>query len=421
MKKILVVAPVLSSSGYGNQSRFAINCLKKHPELFDVYVQPTAWGLTGNNIEEGDEKNWLEYLIQKTMFARQSGTTFDISLQITVPDEWQKICPIDIGFTAGIETTKVSPRWLEKAALMSKIITISNHSKDVYNNTVHYVPDPQTGLTVELKNKTPIDIVHYEVKNHDDMDLGIDFETDFNFLSVAQWGPRKDIESTVTCFLEEFKNESNVGLVIKTNIHKNNIADKEACKKKLHHLKMSVPDAKCKVYLVHGNMTEKEMHNLYRHPKIKAFISTTRGEGFSYPMFESAYSGLPVIATDWSGHLDFLYVPEKDEKGKEKLRPYFSRIDYDLRRVDLEEGWYNIVERTSMWAYVKPNSVKLNMREVYKNYNFFFHRAKKLKDYVIKTFTKERQYEKFCECFYPFVKTQKTDKPVVKISEMVQY
>ena len=61
---------------------------------------------------------------------------------------------------------------------------------------------------------------------------------------------------------------------------------------------------------------EEEMTYLYNHPKIKALISMSHGEGFGLPMFEAAYNGLPVIATDWGGQCDFLYMSDKNKKKK---------------------------------------------------------------------------------------------------------
>ena len=35
-------------------------------------------------------------------------------------------------------------------------------------------------------------------------------------------------------------------------------------------------------------------------------ISFTRGEGYGLPLVDAAASGLPIVATNWSGHLQFL-------------------------------------------------------------------------------------------------------------------
>ena len=53
-------------------------------------------------------------------------------------------------------------------------------------------------------------------------------------------------------------------------------------------------------------MTDEEMNQLNNDPKVKAFVSFTKGEGFGRPLLEAAITGKPVITTNWSGHLDFL-------------------------------------------------------------------------------------------------------------------
>ena len=70
------------------------------------------------------------------------------------------------------------------------------------------------------------------------------------------------------------------------------------------------------VYVVHGDFTDSQMNQLYNHPKVKAHVSFTHGEGFGLPIFEAAYSGMPVIAPDWSGHVDFLYMPKKEKNNR---------------------------------------------------------------------------------------------------------
>ena len=48
------------------------------------------------------------------------------------------------------------------------------------------------------------------------------------------------------------------------------------------------------------------MNELYNHHKIKVFYLTTHGEGFGRPLLEASFTGLPIITSNWSGHLDFL-------------------------------------------------------------------------------------------------------------------
>jgi len=115
MKKIFVRGPVLSATGYGEQSRFALRALRSRPDLFDVYIQPTPWGESGWIWQDNELRQWMDERIKTTqMLLSEKVLAPDISLQITIPNEFEKMCPINIGYTAGIETTKVSPQWLQR-------------------------------------------------------------------------------------------------------------------------------------------------------------------------------------------------------------------------------------------------------------------------------------------------------------------
>ena len=244
--------------------------------------------------------------IEKTIGYIQQGGSFDISLQVTIPNEWEKIAPVNIGYTAGIETSRVAHEWLLKAnEIIDKIIVVSNHSKNVFQSTEYSGHNSETKQSVQLTLQKPIHAVNYPVKEYSDLpELELNLEYDTNFVVVAQFGPRKNVPNTVKWFMEEFKNDE-VGLVLKTNIAKNCLMDREKLHKDIHQFLTPYRDHKCKVYLLHGNMTDAEMHSLYRHPKIKAYMTLAHGEGFGLPIFEAAYSGLPVIAPGvvWSNGL----------------------------------------------------------------------------------------------------------------------
>ena len=311
-KKVLVKGPALSSSGYGEHARLILRSLRSHEEHFDIFFENIAWGQTGYTIADNEERAWLEHLLAKTNQFKQSKGQLDVSVQVTIPNEWEKIAPVNIGVTAGIETTKIAPQWIEKSLQMDKIIVPSEHAKFGFDNTHYKLKNQQTGEEVEFRNTVPVEVVHYPVKDTKPSEIDLSLDTDFNFLTVAQWGPRKNLENTIKWFVEEFKDEE-VGLVVKANIKKNNIVDRNICKMKIQNLLAEFEDRKCKVHLLHGNLFEEEMSALYTHPKIKAIVSTTHGEGFGLPLFEAAYKELPVVAPNWSGHVDFLYALKKDK------------------------------------------------------------------------------------------------------------
>jgi glycosyltransferase involved in cell wall biosynthesis len=418
-KKILVRGPALSRSGYGEEVRFALKALRNYPDIFDILVVNTSWGRTGNISEQSEEKKWIENKIVETHNRLQNKEQVDISLQVTIPNEFEKLAPVNIGYTAGIETTRIAPQWIEKAALMDKIITISEHSKQVFNDTTYQAVKNDTGERVLLKNVTPVDVVGFPAKKTKSVDLKLDLPCEFNFLSVVQWGVRKNLETTIRCFVEEFKNEE-VGLVIKTNTVKNSIMDRMMTETRLLNVLASLPqDRKCKIHLLHGNMTEDEMSALYLHPKIKGFISTTHGEGFGIPIFEAACSGLPVIAPFWSGHIDFLKAPKKDkETGKTKLKPHCVKIDYELKTIQKEAVWDGVVQADSQWAFPKPHSVREGMRELVKNYGPNLSQAKKLQEHLLKTLTEEKLYKQFVESVLGKEVVQKEEIPLENIPKI---
>lgn len=389
MKKIVISGPSLSRSGYGEMCRFALRSLKRHEDKFDIYVLLTNWGNTGNLFHDTEEVRWINSLAAKTQQLLQQTNNqpnFDISIQVTIPNEWKKMAAVNIGYTAGIETNFISPAWLQPSQQMDKIIVISEHAKSGFINTVF----GDAGGN-QFRVTTPVEVCHFPVKNVGQANLNLDLKHDFNFLSVCQWGPRKNVEQTIVNFVQEFANEE-VGLVLKVNTANDSIMDKELTESKLKQVLAMLPsDRKCSVHLIHGHMSEEEMSALYNHPKIKAVVSSTHGEGFGFPLFEAAYSELPVIATDWSGHLDFLTM--KDEQGKDKKM--FAKVDYELKPIDQAHVWQGVLEAGTSWAYPNAGSLKSRMREVYKDYGRFKSWSKKLNVWVRSEFTEEKVYDKF--------------------------
>jgi glycosyltransferase involved in cell wall biosynthesis len=395
-KRILVRGPVLSRSGYGEQSRFALRCLRAHEDYFDIYIIPVGWGKTGWMWEENEERRWMDGLIRKTLLHNQQGGQYDISLQITIPNEWEKMAPINIGYTAGIETTRVAPQWIEKSDLMDHIIVVSNFAKETFEKTSYDLKDENSGQIVkQIRCQTPITPVNYCVKKFDVDAFDLDLEYDFNFFAAAQWGVRKNLDNTIKWFVEEFIDQE-VGLVLKANWHNDSIYDRRHAQERLEQLLQQYPDRKCKVYLLHGSLTDTEIHAIYKHPKIKALMTATHGEGFGLPLFEAAYSGVPIVAPNWSGQCDFLNMPVKDKKsGKKKNKAMFANVAYDLQPIQKEAVWDGVLQADSMWCFPQQGSFKMRLREMRKDYGRFKKQATQLQKWLHKNFAPELQYDKF--------------------------
>jgi glycosyltransferase involved in cell wall biosynthesis len=418
-KKILLKAPLLTRSGYGEQSRFALRALKSREDLFDIYIQPLQWGKTSWMAMVDTERAWIDRTIEKTIAYIQQGGQFDISLQVTIPNEWEKMAPINVGFTAGIETTQVAHQWIQKANEVDRIIVVSNHSKQVFEKTVYSARHDQNPQhEFELRTTTPIDAVNYPTKTYEKSpDLGIELDYDFNFLAVAQFGPRKNLPNTVNWFVEEFRDEE-VGLVIKTNLAKNCVMDREKVRNDLTSFLKQFGERTCKVYLLHGDMEDDELHSLYVHPQIEALVSLAHGEGFGLPIFEACYSGLPVVCTGWSGQLDFLV----DENGKDN----FYNVAYDINHVPDNVVWEGVLIKESMWAYPREVSAREQMRLCYEdiknnNKDSAALRARTYAEAVHRRFSEENQNALFVKSFEEYVTNSEDEEWQDILEQVVEY
>ena len=411
--RIIVRAPVLSMSGYGEQSRFALRALRKHEDKFDIFIVPIPWGNTNWINDNDEERQWMDHHIRRTaeLLSSEDQPQFDMSLQITIPNEWEDIARINVGYTAGIETTRVAPGWFEKANMMDRVIVVSNHAKNVFMSSAYEAINKKDGKKTMLKLETPMEVVSYPVRHFEkDETFNIDLEHDFNYLLMAQWSQRKNIENTIKWFVEE-NIDQEVGLVIKTNSQANCKIDREfTYEKRLKPLLDQYPDRKCKVYLLHGDMTPQEITSLYQHPKIKCMISLTHGEGYGLPLFEAAYNGLPIIAPGWSGQCDFLYASAPGPGGgKSKVRALFGEVDYDIMPVHKNALWQGVIEEGSMWCYPKEGSFKMQLRKVRNKYDKAIKTAAILKEHILENFKEDDLYDKFANYVLGDAKLEATE------------
>jgi len=399
--RIVVRGPVLSMSGYGEQSRFALRALRKHEDKFDIHIIPIPWGRTNWISDDNEERQWMDHHIRRTAHYLQAepNPQFDMSLQITIPNEWEPLAQINIGYTAGIETSRVAPIWLEKANMMDRIIVVSNHAKQIFVNSAYDAVNRETGQKINLKLETPMEVVPYPVRDfEEDESFNIDLGYDFNYLLMAQWSERKNIENTIKWFIEE-NIDQEVGLVIKTNSQANCKMDKEfTLKNRLEPLLKEYPDRKCKVYLLHGDMSPEEITSLYRHPKIKCLVSLTHGEGYGLPLFEAAYNGLPIIAPGWSGQCDFLYASVPGPGGgKPKVRGLFGEVAYHMAPVQKSALWEGVIQEGSMWCYPQEGSFKMHLRKIRNNYDKAIKTAQILQNHILENFKQDDILDKFVD------------------------
>jgi hypothetical protein len=180
---------------------------------------------------------------------------------------------------------------------------------------------------------------------------------------------------------------------MKVNLANDSQIDKEEARKRIKTYTAKYPDAKCKIYLLHGSLTEGQLKSLYTNPKIAALVNTSHGEGFGLPIFEAAGNDLPIIAPNWSGHLDFLTVDGKE---------MFSEVKCEIAAVNPQHVWKGVIEEGTGWAYIDTNHLKKRMLDmVGGEYPRLKARAVKHGKWIRETFNNKKVYTIFLKNF-PF-------------------
>jgi len=379
-KKIIIRAPLLSYSGYGTHSRQIFRWLLSQPSI-EVVASIVPWGMTSWMINPDLEEGLIGEIMNRSSFNEND--SFDASIQVQLPNEWDpSLARKNIGVSAFVETDKCNPEWVECCNKMDQIIVPSTHVLQTIKNTG--------------KCNTPIDVVHEsfynKIKEENLPQFPVEFETSFNFLVLGQITgnqpdtDRKNIFNTIKWFCETFKDDPDVGLILKTNSGKNTTIDRTITNRMVTNLLKEVRHgAYPKVHVLHGALSDSEVSSLYRHPQIKALLSLTRGEGFGLPILEAAASGLPVIATAWSGHLDFLrlgkYVP----------------VDYHLTEIPASRVDNCIFIAGSKWAEPLEDNAKERLRKFRKSSFIPLKWANELKTRLLSSFSQEKINKKYDE------------------------
>ena len=135
------------------------------------------------------------------------------------------------------------------------------------------------------------------------------------------------------------------------------------------------------VYLLHGEMTDKEMNQLNNDPKIKSFISFTKGEGYGRPLAEAAITGKPVIVSNWSGHVDFIN-PE-----------YNILIGGELKNVH-KSAANQFLLKESQWFNINVDIASRAMKDLFKHYKKYHEKSRKQTQYLKDNWSFDKMTEK---------------------------
>ena len=395
----LVTAPVATRSGYGAHSRDIVRSLIAL-DRYDVKIWSVRWGNTPMNALDKNDPNDIP-IIERLLSEPNLSSQPELHIHIVIPNEFQPIAKYNIGITAGLETTACPPEWIQGMNRMNLNIVPSNFVKDVLGKVQFDIQNDQTGEKQGvLKNEKPIEVLFegadtniFKKTNEftkDFIDEMGKIDEEFCFLYVGHWlqggigKDRKDTGMLIKVFCETFQNmKKQPALIMKTSSAGFSIMDRENMLNKINEIKSQIKGKCPNIYLVHGDFTDDEMNGLYNHPKVKAHISFTHGEGFGRPLLEASLSEKPVIASNWSGHLDFL-----DSK-------YSVLLDGAFEKVQKGSFPDQFFVDGSEWFTVNYQKASQTLRKIYRSYKKYTANAKRLSLNNSKNFSLDRMTEEF--------------------------
>jgi len=326
MKPLFVIScPIDTYSGYGARSRDLVKALIQ-VDKYDVKILPQRWGNTPWGFIEDHQDKW-GFLKEHILHQPQMNKQPEIWAQVTIPNEFQPVGKFNIGFTAGIESTICAPDWIDGMNRMNVNFVSSEHSKKVFQESTFEQRDQNTQQVVRhIKLEKPVEALFEgaDLDIYKALESSIDsvktfdklatIKEDFAYLFVGHWlngdlgEDRKNVSLLIKAFYETFKNKmKKPALILKVSMGGTSYMDREEMLKRIATIKSTVSSNNLpNIYLLHGEFTDEEMNLLYNHPKVKAMVSLTKGEGFGRPLLEFSLTKKPILTTGWSGHIDFL-------------------------------------------------------------------------------------------------------------------
>ncbi|MCK4836001.1 MAG: glycosyltransferase family 4 protein [Candidatus Aminicenantes bacterium] len=181
----------------------------------------------------------------------------------------------------------------------------------------------------------------------------------FVFLSLFNYSARirKGLDILLRAYTKTFNQHDDVCLVIKSNTSRDTL-DEE------FNLSGSIPE----IEVVNCVLDKKELGALFR--AAHCFIMPSRGEGIGRPYLEAMKAGLPIIATGWGGHCEFL-------SDNNSFLIQYKLVDVDRDDYIRYPGFYG-----SRWAEPDLEDLKKNMLQVYNDYGYALKKSNRARQQV---------------------------------------
>jgi len=392
MKKIIYVGQFTDASGYGSAARKYLRLLDKYLDINQYELKVYNSSYEGkDSISDKDLKILNKYILNNDQIIDYISKKDYIALFHLLP--WDTVL---------IQDDKYKNKSIRENARVNINLSyweadrLPEYWRDIFANQIYdklILGSSWNKLVYEKDVSIPIDIIPVPISVPEIVIKPTDI---FTIFSLSQWQPRKGFDILIKAFYQEFFNQDDVKLFIKTYKNeafaKNVKNDKEEILKEALQYKNSVnhysEKPKCKLEIKTGIVDYEELLSYYSNASI--FCLASKGEGFSIPSAEAALYGLPTITADIGGHTDFL---DKDNN-------FFFNVEPQPVENMFVSPLYSSIEMN----FLSPNIFSLR-KQLRKSYNIWKEDKNKLlemgknsRNYALKYFDEKEIFNKLMNC-----------------------
>ncbi len=373
MKNIVYIGQFKDASGYGNAARGYLFLLDKKLDKSLYNLNIISLNFEKQEYISVEDKNLLDKyeLLNPLEFCKNNKYTLivhglpnycEINLIKNLLNN--KNCEKKINFVAW-ETDNIPKQWkkIYEDDVYDELVVFSKWNKEIFSKSF-------------IK---PIHIIPHVIL--DFYDLNKKNNNKFNIFSMSQWSNRKGFDILLKAYYQEFFNNEDVELFIKTYRNETMSGIEESKEREIiindiTKIKNSIRDygnlPKCKVSLKTGFVDKKEIKSYYE--KADVYCSPSRGEGFGMTIAQAALSGIPCIVPDLGGHIDYLdpnntyWIKSIFEPVYDLSYNIYSSIDMNFIEPELKSTRNQLRKAYNNWKTDKLNSVSDEYKTFTRNY-----------------------------------------------------
>ncbi|MFA5238267.1 MAG: glycosyltransferase [Phycisphaerae bacterium] len=246
-----------------------------------------------------------------------------------------------IGLTM-LESDRITPDWVRFCNAIDEVWVPSKFN---------YYTFMRSGVDVGKINIVPLGI-NDDIFNIDVPQLNLNMEDKFILFSNFEWSERKNPKALIEGYYKAFDYQEDVVLIIRTyNFGRPQILQEIA--ETINSIKENFKKPP-EIMLLMEPIPPEMLASLYKASDL--YITMTHGEGWNLPANEAMACGTPVVAPNWSAHLDFMTLEDS----------YFVKIK-DFEEVPMLGIANDKFYKGSKWAVPDVDDFVDILRNCYNN------------------------------------------------------